>query len=104
MKTSRIVSVGRTGEKEPKRLPLSEIRPVPRRGLSRVEAAMYIGISPTKFDEVVADGRMPKPIIIDKRRIWDCRELDMAFDALPRENDCDDCGWEDFTDVLGRRS
>jgi len=32
---------------------LSNIRPVPRRGLSREEAAMYIGISPTKFDELM---------------------------------------------------
>jgi hypothetical protein len=38
---------------------LSEIRPVPRRGLSRSEAAMYVGISAAKFDELVADGRMP---------------------------------------------
>jgi hypothetical protein len=34
-------------------------RPIPRRGLSRVEAAMYIGISASKFDEFVRDGRMP---------------------------------------------
>lgn len=33
-------------------------RPIPRRGLSRVEAAMYIGISPSKFDELRRDGRM----------------------------------------------
>jgi hypothetical protein len=31
---------------------LSEMRPVPRRGLSRDEAAMYIGISAAKFDEL----------------------------------------------------
>ena len=29
---------------------LSDIRPIPRRGLSREEAAMYIGIFPSKFD------------------------------------------------------
>jgi hypothetical protein len=40
---------------------LSQIRPVPRRGLSRDEAAMYVGISPSKFDELLADGRMPSP-------------------------------------------
>jgi excisionase family DNA binding protein len=48
---------------------LSEIRPVPRRGLSRDEAAMYIGISAGKFDELVADGRMPAPVRIDGRKI-----------------------------------
>ena len=40
---------------------LSRIRPIPRRGLSRDEAAMYIGISAGKFDEMVAEGRMPGP-------------------------------------------
>ena len=65
---------------------LSELRPVPRRGLSRNEAAMYIGVSAGKFDQMVADGRMPAPVRIDGRRIWDIRTLDFAFDALPREN------------------
>jgi predicted DNA-binding transcriptional regulator AlpA len=64
---------------------LSEIRPIPRRGLSRDEAAMYVGISAAKFDEMVADGRMPTPVKIDARKIWDIRSLDLAFDALPRE-------------------
>jgi predicted DNA-binding transcriptional regulator AlpA len=59
--------------------------PQPRRGLSRVEAAAYIGISPSKFDELVADGRMPKPVPIDSRRVWDIRHLDLAFDALSSE-------------------
>jgi predicted DNA-binding transcriptional regulator AlpA len=65
---------------------LSDMRPVPRRGLSRDEAAMYIGISPSKFDELVADGRMPGPVKIDSRKVWDIRHLDLAFDALPKED------------------
>jgi excisionase family DNA binding protein len=65
---------------------LSDVRPVPRRGLSREEAAMYVGISPSKFDELVEDGRMPEPRRIDGRKVWDMRELDLRFDDLPREN------------------
>ena len=65
---------------------LSENRPVPRRGLSRDEAAMYIGISPANFDEMVADGRMPGPVQIDARRVWDIRSIDLAFDALSQES------------------
>ena len=53
------------------------------RGLSREEAATYIGVSPGKFDEMVDDGRMPKPKPIDGRRVWDLRKLDSYFDALP---------------------
>lgn len=65
---------------------LSETRPVPRRGLSRVEAAMFFGVSPNKFDQMVEDGRAPRPRRIDGRKVWDVRELDLSFDALPHEN------------------
>jgi predicted DNA-binding transcriptional regulator AlpA len=68
---------------------LSEMRPLPRRGLSRDEAAMYIGISAAKFDEMVADGRMPAPIKIDARKVWDIRSLDLAFDDLSKTNSWD---------------
>ena len=43
------------------------------RGLSRVQAAEKIGVSPTKFDELVGDGRMPKPKRVDARRLWDTK-------------------------------
>jgi predicted DNA-binding transcriptional regulator AlpA len=57
------------------------------RGLRREQAARYIGIGPTKFDQLVDDGRMPKPIRIDGRRVWDSRQLDVAFDALSDHNE-----------------
>jgi predicted DNA-binding transcriptional regulator AlpA len=41
------------------------------RGLSRVDAAAYIGISATTFDQLVKDGRMPPPKRINSRTIWD---------------------------------
>jgi predicted DNA-binding transcriptional regulator AlpA len=59
----------------------------PRRGLKREDAAIYIGVSPSKFDEMVADGRMPRARCIDRRKVWDTRELDMAFEALPRDDE-----------------
>lgn len=60
----------------------------PRRGLNRCEAALYIGVSPSKFDELVKDGRMCPPKRVDGRVIWDIRQLDEAFDCLP-------CGHEE---------
>ena len=57
--------------------------PPTRRGLHRDESAAYVGVSPTKFDAMVADGRMPKPKQIDGRKVWDVRALDRAFDSLP---------------------
>jgi predicted DNA-binding transcriptional regulator AlpA len=57
---------------------------LPPRGMSRMEAARYIGVGTTLFDELVADGRMPKPRRVNARTIWDREELDSAFDALPQ--------------------
>lgn len=56
-----------------------------RRGLSEPEAALYVGIGATKFRSLVTDGRMPKPRVIDGRRVWDIDDLDVAFKALPTE-------------------
>jgi predicted DNA-binding transcriptional regulator AlpA len=60
------------------------------RGLSREQAAEYVGVGITKFDQMVADGRMPKPKRIDGRVVWDRLQLDTAFSALPDGNDRDD--------------
>ncbi|MEO1678011.1 MAG: hypothetical protein AAFU80_07610 [Pseudomonadota bacterium] len=57
--------------------------PLPtRRGLNRVQAAGYVGVGSSKFDQTVSDGRMPQPVKIDGRRLWDVRALDRAFDEL----------------------
>lgn len=64
---------------------ISHPRYEPRRGLHREEAARYIGIGVTKFDEMVGDGRMPGPRLVDRRKIWDMAALDAAFEALPTE-------------------
>lgn len=52
------------------------------RGLRRENAARYVGVSPSKFDQWVADGRMPKPFRADGCVLWDARDLDDAFEAL----------------------
>ena len=53
------------------------------RGLSRIEAAAYVGVSASLFDRLVRDGRMPRPKRIDGRLVWDRLQLDAAFAALP---------------------
>jgi predicted DNA-binding transcriptional regulator AlpA len=58
-----------------------------RRGLSEAEAAIYIGLGASKFSELVKDGRMPRPRVIDNRRIWDVDDIDAAFKALPIEGE-----------------
>jgi predicted DNA-binding transcriptional regulator AlpA len=73
------------------RLPLS----LAPRGLSRAQAAEYIGVGTTKFDEMVGDGRMPRAKQIDGRLVWDRIKLDEAFDALD-----DDLGSKNEWDEL----
>jgi predicted DNA-binding transcriptional regulator AlpA len=57
----------------------------PPRGLAREEAARYVGVGTTKFDQMVADRRMPGPRQIDGRMVWDRVELDIAFSELPHQ-------------------
>ena len=57
----------------------------PPRGMSREEAARYIGVSPSKFDQLIKDRRMPRCKRIDGRTIWDRLALDAAFSDLPGE-------------------
>ncbi len=55
----------------------------PPRGMSKAEAARYIGVGTTLFDQRVEDGRMPKPKLINSRTVWDRYRLDAAFSDLP---------------------
>jgi hypothetical protein len=63
------------------------------RGLSREMAAEYIGVSPSKFDQLVRDGRMPPPKSVDRRKVWDLVALDLAFSALG-ESEQDLTDWD----------
>jgi predicted DNA-binding transcriptional regulator AlpA len=66
--------------------------------ISREAAAAYVCVSPNSFDEIVNDGRMPRPRLLGrKRRAWDVRALDLAIDRLPVDGDDagDDETWGD---------
>jgi predicted DNA-binding transcriptional regulator AlpA len=80
----------------PSRRPLVE--PHVRLGLRRAEAAEYVGVGVSMFDQMVADGRMPKPKLINARRVWQRQRLDQAFAELPEEGQDNDTSspWTDF--------
>jgi len=65
-------------------------REATRRGLNREEAAIYFGVSASKFDQLRKDGRVGPAKLIDGRKVWDMHTLDEAFDALPSENENND--------------
>ncbi|UFN48901.1 hypothetical protein LPC08_23370 [Roseomonas sp. OT10] len=52
--------------------------------VAREAAAALVGVSSTKFDEMVEDGRMPEPRKVDARTLWDTEELRAACRLLPR--------------------
>ncbi len=54
-------------------------------GLSRVEAAMYVGVAPATFDKLVNAGEMPAPRVFKsiKRKIWFKPKLDKALAGEP---------------------
>lgn len=55
--------------------------------ICREAAAEYAGISTSKFDEMVRDGRMPHPRRIDSRVLWDINALNRSIDNLPGGDD-----------------
>ena len=46
---------------------------------------MYLGISPSKFDELRKNGRIGPAKILDGRKLYAIEMLDEFFDALPDE-------------------
>jgi hypothetical protein len=55
---------------------------LPRFALRRDEAAASVAVSPTKFDEWVVGGKMPKGRKIDGVVLWDVQELREAWQRL----------------------
>lgn len=57
----------------------------PPRGMSRDEAARYVGVSNTTFDRMVQAGSMPRPMRVFSRVIWDRLKLDASFTDLSEQ-------------------
>ncbi|RVG84208.1 hypothetical protein CN221_33570 [Sinorhizobium meliloti] len=70
----------------------------PPRGMSREDAARYVGVGATKFDQMVADRLMPRPKKVGGRVIWDRLAIDAAFSDLPEE------GSNRIDDILSGRA
>ena len=65
-------------------------------GLPEPEAAASVGVSVSKFRELVVDGRMPRPRRIDGRIVFDVDELRAAFKAIPHEAEAESDTWADL--------
>ena len=78
---------------------LSLIAPADRIGLSRDEAAAYIGVGHSLFDQLVEDGRMPRPKMINTRRLWSRFEIERAFAKLPEDRQNESCDADPWADL-----
>jgi predicted DNA-binding transcriptional regulator AlpA len=56
---------------------------LPRFGLSRGEAAHFVGVSPGLFDRMIDEGVLPSPRIFGARKLWLIPELQSAMMELP---------------------
>ena len=54
----------------------------PPRLMRREQAARYLGMSPSKFDQLVKDGRITAPARIDGMALYDRHILDADADNL----------------------
>lgn len=59
---------------------------LPPIGISRLQAAEFIGVSPSNFDQMVVAGTMPSPRRVGRRAIWDVAQVVLAFRALPQDS------------------
>lgn len=75
------------GASNEKHKPRVETLPIslPPRGISREQAAAVVGVSPSLFDEMVRDRRMPPAKRINARKVWDRIRIEEAFEALPED-------------------
>lgn len=77
------------------------------RGLRRVQAAAYLGISPSHFDKQRAAGAIPSPRAMLGVELYDRYDLDSLFDGRPvmsAANDNEAGAWDEHWQSSGSRN
>ena len=72
---------------------MAKVLSFPPRLMRAINAAAYLGMSETKFRELVHAGKIARPKRQDGLVSWDIRDLDAFADALPRDDDPDNDDW-----------
>lgn len=76
-----------------RRRPNQFLLPLEPVGLRLPQAAALLSLSRRAFLEKVRLGEFPSPRVFGRTRIWDRREIEAAFERLPRPGVA--TGWED---------
>jgi len=50
--------------------------------INALEAALYLGVCENTFRAYVRLGKLPRPIRLGKRRVYDLKKIDLALDKL----------------------
>lgn len=64
---------------------MSDLFAYPPRFMGRSEAARYMAVGITAFDELVAEGTLPQPKRVKSKAVWDRVDLDLAASAIPED-------------------
>jgi len=64
---------------------MSDTFSYPPRFMGRSEAARYMAVSITTFDELVADGTFPRAKKLKTKSVWDRVDLDRAATGVPED-------------------
>ena len=70
-------------------------------GLPEIEAAASIGVSTTKFRELVSKNLMPTPRDVGGKLSYDVDELRASFKAMPHRREMNEV--DTWADLLGRK-
>jgi len=83
------------------RVKLQDVLAYPPLGLRAERAAAYLGMSRSKFLDLVARGKLPRPKIIDGIRVWNRLELESAFSELGEDaSDVSSASRNTFDDII----
>jgi predicted DNA-binding transcriptional regulator AlpA len=81
---------------------MPDIEKLPKRLLTREEAAFYCGLSVSAFSRWVMLGRLPRPLVGSAR--WDLKAIDLALDSLSGLKLAEASALDDWRAKRARRS
>ncbi|WP_274426786.1 helix-turn-helix transcriptional regulator [Chelativorans sp. YIM 93263] len=71
-------------------------RPVPRIGMRINDVALSLGVSPNTILKLVEEGRLPRPRVWNRTKIWRVAEIDAALAEWPTDRPVDEPEPEDL--------
>ncbi|WP_265518928.1 helix-turn-helix transcriptional regulator [Nitratireductor luteus] len=71
-------------------------RQVPRIGMRITDVALSLGVSPNTVLKLVDEGRLPRPRVWNRTKLWRVAEIDAALAEWPTDLPDEEDGTEDL--------